>query len=987
MESKLKLTISIDFKGREVVDELLGEIARKHKMDVEVDTGQLEASIKQVNGGIKSFAANFLNTFSKIGFAIQGVQQSFRTLNNIIQSVVQPASEYEQLRIRLVNLYQDQRKANEVFQEFLDLASTTPYAVGDVVAAGAQLKAFGINAEETLKSVADLAAFMGVDIVQAANDVGRAFAGGVGAARTLRDRGVLELIKSFNGIDDLTRLTLPEFRKILIETLQDPAAGIAGLIDLLVVSYEGALSNMMDAMKTLQAEMGTYFLPILENGFRRLTGVIQYFTNSATDGLKRVNNEIETFVQTERQIDTLMLRYDALKAKTNLNASEHEELREVIKKITELVPSAATAFDEYGNAIDINKKRLNEYLSVQKESLRLQLREQIKSVTKEYENRYKTLSSLQESVKANERALARQKQTATAAAATYDRQLSRYKQAWGSDIPEIYRRSLNAFRVRSQEEEENLRKMTLNVNRQARESQQEIAKISHEIDMMVQTLISAGVDFSKGPLSVAYQLGIPLEMNRRLINDLISRWKVLSREVSESPVVGEFSDEARDEIEKWLAARQEARLEERERIEAEHERLLKIAKDAYPKESEEYKKALKDLYEWRAEELQKITDKELADKEAALIRERNSIHAKYREEIEHLHYKHNMGINVYQQMKDIQTEYFRWVKEEYGKDSIEYDRALDEMRQINLRWGADLRRQWMENNAVWGEYLNAMGVGFSTLWTSILDSSMNGSERLKALWHSIRDSFFNAIGQMIVEYGKKKIIELAIAQSTEKGKQAAALQTAAVEQGAQAATQTSLLVTIALKIKDAFASIAGAIAAGFKWLVTTLGPFGLGMGIGLGAALISAFKSLLSGLGFATGGYTGDGGKYEVAGVAHKGEVYFEQEISRPNLAELLGLRSLLQKGYKLRDIIAGGVVIPTVSKPLPSLSLASGGIAGSGQIIDFSGIEGLLSEMNYRLKKIEAKDTNVHLHGETNLIEWHRTNGKAAKEYSRRIK
>ena len=461
-----------------------------------------------------------------------------------------------------------------------------------------------------------------------------------------------------------------------------------------------------------------------------------------------------------------------------------------------------------------------------------------------------------------------------------------------------------------------------------------------------------------------------------------------------TPPLPSFDEEAQAEIDKWLQAREQARMTEHERLGNEYNTLLQILRDAYDEDSQEYKTAYTELNEWRIEENQKVVDKINEENRKAEERKRAeaqrtiaATEEQYRREIELLHMKHAMGINVYDEMKRVQEAYFAWTKEQYGEDSLEYQRALNEMRQINLRWGADLRQQWRENNAVAREFIDAIGAGFNTMWSSILDTSMTGSERMKAIWTSLTHTFYNAIGQMLTEYIKNKMIEAAIAISTEKTKQAAALQTAAVEQGAQAATQTSILVTIALKIKDAFASIAGAIASGFKWLVTTLGPLGLGVGIGLGAALVSAFKALLSGIGFATGGYTGDGGKYEVAGVAHKGEVYFEQEISKPNLADLMGLRSLLQKGYKLRDIIGGGVVIPTVSKPLPRLSLASGGVAGSGQIIDFSGIEGLLSEMNYRLKKIEAKDTNVHLHGETNLIEWHRTNGKAAKEYSRRIK
>jgi hypothetical protein len=250
----------------------------------------------------------------------------------------------------------------------------------------------------------------------------------------------------------------------------------------------------------------------------------------------------------------------------------------------------------------------------------------------------------------------------------------------------------------------------------------------------------------------------------------------------------------------------------------------------------------------------------------------------------------------------------------------------------------------------------------------------------------MRDSFFNAIGQMIVEYGKNKMIELAIAQSTEKGKQAAALQTAAVEQGANAATQGSILVTMGLKVKEAFASIAGAVAAGFKWLVEAMGPFGLAAGIGLGAGIIAAFKGLVSGLGFASGGYTGEGGKFEPAGVVHRGEVVFESDIVRKNLGDLLGLRKLMQAGMPLRSIIN-----PTLSLPGVSLPAMSRGSYAEGGYVSAGGDSGLLKKMDELIigvSRLERRisDQRIVVENKTNLVDVHRFNIKASQEYQQVI-
>jgi len=73
-----------------------------------------------------------------------------------------------------------------------------------------------------------------------------------------------------------------------------------------------------------------------------------------------------------------------------------------------------------------------------------------------------------------------------------------------------------------------------------------------------------------------------------------------------------------------------------------------------------------------------------------------------------------------------------------------------------------------------------------------------------------------------------------------------------------------------------------------------------GLPFGIGVALATALSGVLVGsfvaskvtaanaAGFADGGYTGDGEKYEVAGVAHKGEYVFDQELT-----ERLGLKNV----------------------------------------------------------------------------------------------
>ena len=176
------------------------------------------------------------------------------------RSIVQTASNFESLKTRLVALKGSTEEGAKAFNQFTKIAATTPFQVQNVVEAGATLEAFGVSSEDSLKSIADLAAFMGTDIVDASAAFGRAFAGGAGAADILRERGILQIIKDAEGIQDLSKLTLPQFREALERAMTDPDGKIAGATDLLASTFQGKISNMQDSIDNLQNAIGSQFL-------------------------------------------------------------------------------------------------------------------------------------------------------------------------------------------------------------------------------------------------------------------------------------------------------------------------------------------------------------------------------------------------------------------------------------------------------------------------------------------------------------------------------------------------------------------------------------------------------------------------------------------------------------------------------------------------------------------------------------------------------
>ena len=317
--------------------------------ELELSTNKLDEGLKKVTGKIAGYsreAGNMRGVTAGLRRSVGALRNNLLlvsfTIGALIHGVkkfVDAAAGFEAVKTRLVGLTGSVKAASKAFDTFNTIAATTPFSLQDVVEAGAQLKAFGADAEALIKPISDLAAFMGTTAVEAANAFGRAFAGGAGAADILRERGILNIIKTSRGLEDLSKTTLPEFRKALIETLQDPTVGIIGSTDRLSKTYVGAMSNMQDAMTRASAAMGDLLIP----AFTSLAKSIGEAANRATDFFKKLSET--DFETATRHVQELGVAFDGLgvaKAKVALDAANEslKSLEDTIsKKLTDSMAS------------------------------------------------------------------------------------------------------------------------------------------------------------------------------------------------------------------------------------------------------------------------------------------------------------------------------------------------------------------------------------------------------------------------------------------------------------------------------------------------------------------------------------------------------------------------------------------------------------------------------------------------------------------------
>lgn len=158
-----------------------------------------------------------------------------------------------------------------------------------------------------------------------------------------------------------------------------------------------------------------------------------------------------------------------------------------------------------------------------------------------------------------------------------------------------------------------------------------------------------------------------------------------------------------------------------------------------------------------------------------------------------------------------------------------------------------------------------------------------------------------AAGIQLTDQQRAKINQLAtgMAQAEQRVKSLSQSQEQAAETakffGNAAVDGLTGLITGTMTAEQAMQQLASAmIRAALQGAILGEGPFASGTG-----------KGLLSLFGFASGGYTGDGGKHEPAGIVHKGEyVFSKQAVSKIGVGRLNAAHHSALKGFA-----AGGYV------------------------------------------------------------------------------
>lgn len=214
------------------------------------ETGEAIGGLEKIGENVSKKLDNLWKQFATGQLAVEALKKVFSGAKGLAESFMEVAIETENYQVRLEALLGSQQAATDAMSFFKDVAAKVPFTLQEVIESGTTLVSFGMDMKKWTPLLTDLAAVMGMSLPEAASALGRAFAGGVGAADIFRERGILQIIKDSAqmkyGIEDLSKVSLPQFRDIMYETFTDPKGKIFGASEKLAKTWTGLVSMLQD---------------------------------------------------------------------------------------------------------------------------------------------------------------------------------------------------------------------------------------------------------------------------------------------------------------------------------------------------------------------------------------------------------------------------------------------------------------------------------------------------------------------------------------------------------------------------------------------------------------------------------------------------------------------------------------------------------------------------------------------------------------------
>lgn len=349
--------------------------------NISSEFGSAGSMLSKWKMAIKGFIAVKL-----VGYLVQ--------LNSAVYSTRKEFAKYEAV---LRNTFQSQEKAARSMKMLQQLAADTPASLKEWTEAYIKLVNRGIKpTSDELTNMGDLAASQGKSVDQLIEAILDAM---TGENERLKEFGIKaaksgETTKfTFRGVTTEVKNSEQAIKDYLLSLGQ--LEGVAGSMAVQMQELEGLQSNFGDTVDSILNRIGKKLEPFYKGLLRRGIDFFSTIDKLFTSHTEVYENHLDQLVKLESTVPQLMLRYEDLRSKTDLNNAEQKELANIISQITSLIPGAASAFDDYGHAIALSGDKVDEFLKKQKALLLFENKKAISELEKQKEDYKRIYEDLQ----------------------------------------------------------------------------------------------------------------------------------------------------------------------------------------------------------------------------------------------------------------------------------------------------------------------------------------------------------------------------------------------------------------------------------------------------------------------------------------------------------------------------------------------------------------------------------------------------------------
>lgn len=132
--------------------------------------------------------------------------------------------------------------------------------------------------------------------------------------------------------------------------------------------YEKKNNNLAGTIEKIGKNIQNWFLDSnIVDWMNDIATAIERATRASDNLNTRLKDQTSSFSKLSLDMPALLSEYDKLKE--SKTADEQERLKQVISEITKVVPGAVTQFDKYGNAVAISTDRVEAFIRAQKAQL------------------------------------------------------------------------------------------------------------------------------------------------------------------------------------------------------------------------------------------------------------------------------------------------------------------------------------------------------------------------------------------------------------------------------------------------------------------------------------------------------------------------------------------------------------------------------------------------------------------------------------------